>query len=128
MGGWGGGKGGGWDDWGKGKGMDSIAVLKRGLMAANVLPGGRWNNDENCLFVGSLPEDTTDMDLYEIFSPFGAIPSRGVKALQTPEGICKGIGFINFLSSEAAQKAIMTLNGTRMPSLRMLKGTPKGPS
>merc|ERR1712187_851470 len=83
---------------------------------------------ENTLFVGSLPEDTTDNDLYEIFSPFGAIPSRGVKALQTPEGICKGIGFINFLTAEACQRAIMTLNGTMMPSGRTLKVTPKGPS
>jgi len=120
-----------WNSWQDGKGagksgLDSIETLKRGLRAAGAIPGGKWANDSNCIFVGSLPEDTTDTDLYEIFTPFGPIASQGVRAMQTPEGICKGIGFINFLDSESTQKAIMTLNGTMMPSGRVLKVCPKG--
>ena len=34
------------------------------------------NNDIELLHPG-LPSDTTDVDLYEIFSPFGAIPFSG---------------------------------------------------
>jgi len=129
----GGGKGG--DPWGakgggggggKGKGGGTIAVLKKGLQYAGVLPGGKWNNDENALFVGGLPPDTTDTDLYEIFSPFGAIPAAGVRAMTTPEGTCKGIGFVNFMDNASAQNAIATLNGTMMPDGTTLKVCIKG--
>merc|ERR1719433_1763177 len=33
----------------------SVKVLKKGLEYAGLLPGGRWTNDENALFVGGLP-------------------------------------------------------------------------
>mmetsp|Transcript_58196 Transcript_58196/g.123573 ORF Transcript_58196/g.123573 Transcript_58196/m.123573 type:complete len:253 (-) Transcript_58196:36-794(-) len=154
-GGWGGGgKGGGWgkdswggggnrwtpygnkgggDSWSKGGGGGKsqgkgggIAILKKGLKTANVLPGGKWTNDENALFIGGLPYDTTDCDLYEIFSPFGAIPAAGVRAMTHEDGSCRGIGFVNFLDSTAAQTAIATLNGTMMPDGTTLRVCTKG--
>mmetsp|Transcript_89655 Transcript_89655/g.231364 ORF Transcript_89655/g.231364 Transcript_89655/m.231364 type:complete len:238 (+) Transcript_89655:110-823(+) len=99
----------------------SIKTLKKGLAYAGVFPGGKWQNDEKTLYVGGLPTDTTDIDLYEIFSPFGAIPNRGVKAMAHEDGTSKGFGFVNFLTMESAQTAITTLNGTLMPDGTMLK-------
>merc|ERR1719198_1525662 len=81
------GKGGGKSgDKGKGGKGGSIKTLKKGLQYAGVLPGGKWTNDENALFVGGLPADTTDCDLYEIFSPFGSIPFSGVRAMKNEDG------------------------------------------
>lgn len=106
---------------------DSIQTLKKGLRQANALPGGKWSNDDNALFIGNLPEDTSDVDLYEIFAPFGAIPTKGVRAMLNPEGKCTGIGFVNFLDEKAAQMAISTLNGTMLPSGNTLKISVKRP-
>jgi len=110
----------------KGKGKCGVAVLKKGLLYAGVLPGGKWQNDENALFVSGLPPDTTNADLYDIFAPFGAIPSQGVYAMQQEDGTCKGIGFVNFLEQSACQSAMNTLNGTMMPDGSMLRVMPKG--
>mmetsp|Transcript_91040 Transcript_91040/g.229539 ORF Transcript_91040/g.229539 Transcript_91040/m.229539 type:complete len:405 (-) Transcript_91040:101-1315(-) len=117
----GGGKGGKGD----GKG-GSIAVLKKGLQKAGVLPGGRWTNDQGALYVRGLPADTTNADLYEIFSPFGAIPAQGCWAMTAEDGTCKGYAFINFIKDEDAQNAIATLNGTMMPDGSTLEVKPKG--
>merc|ERR1712061_841331 len=114
---------------GKGKGKDSgIRNLKMSLQTAGALPGGKWANDENALFVGGLPPDTTTTDLYEIFSPFGAIPSGGCRAMMDDFGSCKGIGFVNFSDQSVAQTAIMTLNGATMPDGTTLKVSTKQPS
>merc|ERR1740138_598309 len=74
---------------GKGKGK-SIQSLKSSLITAGALPGGKYMNDnDNALFVGSLPNDTTTEDLYEIFSPFGAIAAKGCRAMYDDWGQCK---------------------------------------
>merc|ERR1712156_996415 len=69
----------------------------------------------NQLYVRGLPPDTTDADLLEIFSPFGAIPPRGVKAMQGEGGMCSGIGFIDFVEKDHALTAISHLNGAFTP-------------
>mmetsp|Transcript_106732 Transcript_106732/g.166696 ORF Transcript_106732/g.166696 Transcript_106732/m.166696 type:complete len:271 (+) Transcript_106732:36-848(+) len=105
---------------GKGKWLNptsvSVKTLFDGLCNAGALPGGeKYENNEGALFVGALPPDTTDMDLYKIFSPFGAIAPQGVRAMQWWDtGACKGYGFVNFLDPLAAQTAISTLHGTQM--------------
>mmetsp|Transcript_36047 Transcript_36047/g.103674 ORF Transcript_36047/g.103674 Transcript_36047/m.103674 type:complete len:237 (-) Transcript_36047:150-860(-) len=106
----------------------SIKVLKKGLQYAGVLPGGKWSNDQNALYVNGLPADTTVADLYDIFAPFGAIPSEGVYPMMQDDGTCKGIAFINYLDPASAANAMRTLNGTMMPDGSMLKVQPKGPS
>jgi len=113
---------------GKGKGGCSISILIKGLQQSGVLPGGRWSNDENALYINGLPSDTTNGDLYDIFAPFGAMPSKGAYAQTRQDGSCSGIGFVNFLTAEAAQNAIATLNGTQMPDGSALRVQPKGPS
>merc|ERR1711957_550650 len=42
-------------------------------------------------------------------------------ARQTEDGTCKGIAFVNFLAREAAEAAVENLNGTYLPSGKMLK-------
>lgn len=58
------------------------------------------------LFVGGLPPDTTSLEMYQIFSAFGPIAPRGATALVDKDnGKCTGIGFINYMNAEAAEKA-----------------------
>merc|ERR1712046_493500 len=92
------------------------------LEKAGAFPGGsRYSNDENTLFVGGLPVDATDYGLYRMFSSFGGIAPRGVKAMLNEDGSCKGFGFVNFLDQGAAQMAISTLNGAQMQDGAMLQ-------
>merc|ERR1712048_761184 len=77
--------------------------------------GGKWSNDNGAIWIGGLPYDTTDLDLYQIFAAFGAIPSNGVRAMLNDDGSCKGFGFVNYIDPTHAQTAIATLNGTQMP-------------
>lgn len=108
------GKGGGKPK-GKGKGWCDIRTLVKGLQESGALPGGAYSgNDENTLFVANLPWDTTDCDLYRMFSPFGAIKST--RAMLDPvTGVCKGIGFVNCVDAGTAQMSIAALSGTQLP-------------
>merc|ERR1712048_326141 len=110
--------------WGKGsvKGF-GIKKLLDGIFASGAMPGGmKYTNDENALFVGGLPPDARDVDLFLMFSPFGAIAPQGVRAMKDPEtGMCKGFGFVNFLDTAATATAMTTLNGTMMPDGKVLK-------
>ena len=61
------------------------------------------------LFVGSLPADTTEESLNELFSEHGTVRSLNlIKDLFT--GKCKGFGFIEMEGHEA-RAAIAELNG-----------------
>lgn len=61
------------------------------------------------LFVGSLPTDTTEDSLSELFSQFGTVRSmKLVKDLFT--GKCKGFGFLEMEGHEA-RAAIAGLDG-----------------
>jgi len=61
------------------------------------------------LFVGSLPPDTTEVSLQELFSQFGTVRSLNlVKDLFS--GKCKGFGFIEMEGHEA-RNAIAALDG-----------------
>mmetsp|Transcript_55411 Transcript_55411/g.104013 ORF Transcript_55411/g.104013 Transcript_55411/m.104013 type:complete len:185 (-) Transcript_55411:143-697(-) len=104
--------------------------LVRSVVTSQAVPGGKWNNDDNTLFVGGLPPDTTNLEMYQIFSAFGPIAPRGATALLDKDtGKCTGIGFINYMTAEAAEKAIRSLNsfpftdGTRLTVKK--KGPPK---
>eukprot|EP00927_Polykrikos_kofoidii_P058932 TRINITY_DN5381_c0_g1_i1.p1 TRINITY_DN5381_c0_g1~~TRINITY_DN5381_c0_g1_i1.p1 ORF type:complete len:257 (-),score=45.09 TRINITY_DN5381_c0_g1_i1:51-821(-) len=115
----------------KGASMSDIRELVNGLTIAGVLPGGsRYENDENALFVAGLPINTTDLDLYKIFSPFGPIAAKGVKAMPGSGGYgtCSGIGFVNFLNAEASHNAVQILNGTGLPDGSLLRVSRKAPS
>mmetsp|Transcript_53876 Transcript_53876/g.136805 ORF Transcript_53876/g.136805 Transcript_53876/m.136805 type:complete len:280 (+) Transcript_53876:65-904(+) len=113
------GKGGGqsWDG-GKGGGKSSApasfqilmsAVKKQGLLGGGHIP------IECQVYVKNLPSDTTDADLYKLFAPFGAIAPTGAKAMQNPDGTCKGIGFIDYADQLCADAAITALNNFTLP-------------
>eukprot|EP00928_Gymnodinium_smaydae_P086658 TRINITY_DN70_c1_g1_i1.p1 TRINITY_DN70_c1_g1~~TRINITY_DN70_c1_g1_i1.p1 ORF type:complete len:337 (-),score=85.30 TRINITY_DN70_c1_g1_i1:40-1050(-) len=102
---------------GKGKGT-SFHELMNIITSSGVLPvGPSFSSDECALFVGGLPHDCTDRELYQMFSVFGAIAPKGLVAMPGDDGYtsCKGYGFVTFMEAAAAQKAIVTLNGTQMP-------------
>lgn len=101
------------DGGGKGFGgkPGSILDIKKGLQDEHLLPGGKWSNDDGALHIGGLPPDTTDKDLYEIFAPFGAIPSRGLKAMLNQDGTCTGVAFVNYIDAFAAQQAMEVVDG-----------------
>lgn len=114
-------------DKGAGKGDSTIKVLKKGLQMAEALPGGKWQNDAGAIWIGGLPTDTTDLDLYHIFAPFGSIPSNGVRAMLNEDGSCKGYGFVNYIDPAVAENVITTLNGTQLPDGSLLQVKVKGP-
>ncbi len=61
------------------------------------------------LFVGSLPADTTEASLNELFSKYGTV--RSLKLTRDIfSGKCKGFGFIEMEGHEA-RAAIAGLNG-----------------
>lgn len=64
------------------------------------------------LYVRNIPLDSDRLYLYEQFAPFGAI--RSVKVLEDEAGQCKGVGFVNFLDQDAAQRAIEALHGKKV--------------
>jgi len=100
---------------GHGFGAGDLTIMKKGLGKGNVLPVSHWSTDEGAVFVGGLPPGATDLDLYEIFSPFGAIPPRGVKVMKAGGGVCSGIGFVDYIDPACAQAAIAALNGYQAP-------------
>lgn len=65
------------------------------------------------LFVGSLPYDTTNAQLEELFSQAGKVESVNV-ITDRYSGQGKGFGFVEMTTEEDAQKAIKTLNGHDM--------------
>jgi len=116
------GTGGSWTG-GSGKtwkgGNFSMSTIVKGFEMSGALPGGSgWNDDDGTqipLFIRGLSKDCEDVDIYKLFCSFGAIAPRGVRALKHQDGVCKGYGFVNFLTTEAAEAAIAALNDTLMP-------------
>lgn len=62
------------------------------------------------LYVGNLSYSTSDSDLQELFSPFGAVDSARV-ITDRDTGRSKGFGFVEMANDAEAQAAIDSLNG-----------------
>merc|ERR1712039_306776 len=100
------------------KGDFSMKDIVRGIEKSGCLPGGIAGQNQDLatpLYIQGLPTDCTDVDLYKLFNPFGAIMPQGVRVLLKEDGSCKGIGFVNFQDAESAQAAVATFNGTCLP-------------
>jgi len=126
--GWGGKAAGKNDGGGKGKkggAPGSFQALFQSVKGGGVLGGGDVPQ-ENQVFVKNLPPDTTDEGLYKLFSPFGAIPPNGVKAMMNADGTCKGIGFIDFSESSSAETAVAALEGSEGISVSQKKPSKGG--
>lgn len=66
--------------------------------------------EDNSVRVSNLSEDVTENDLQELFRPFGPI-SRIFLAVDRVTGESRGFAFVNYVTRDAAQRAITTLNG-----------------
>jgi len=64
----------------------------------------------NNIFVGNLTFDTTSADLEALFAQHGEVTKAQVIA-DRDTGRSRGFGFVEMASSEAASKAINTLDG-----------------
>mmetsp|Transcript_28033 Transcript_28033/g.80538 ORF Transcript_28033/g.80538 Transcript_28033/m.80538 type:complete len:284 (-) Transcript_28033:48-899(-) len=110
------GPGAGWKGgFGKGARGGSFRSMLKGLMKGGALPGVGTRPDEQCVYVKGLPPDTTDLNLYELFAPFGAIAPTGVKAMLKEDGTCNSVGFVDFQDPSSAAAAVEALNGTELP-------------
>lgn len=72
------------------------------------------------VYVKNLDESVTDDDLSKLFSAHGEITSAIVQKDQ--EGRSKLFGFVNFVSHEAAQRAVDALNGKELKGKTMYVG------
>ena len=61
------------------------------------------------IYVGGLASETTENELNELFTGYGAVDS--VAVIMDRSGKSKGFGFVEMVGSEEAQKAITTLHG-----------------
>ena len=71
------------------------------------------------LFVGSLPYDTTDQQLQEIFSACGRVESAKV-IIDRMSGRSKGFGFVEMATDLEAQAAVQKLNGFTVGSRQIV--------
>ncbi len=67
------------------------------------------------LYVGSLPFETNDAQLQEVFAPFGQVVSSKV-IVDKFSGKSKGFGFVEMGTEAEAQAAIQKLNGSTLGS------------
>ncbi len=65
----------------------------------------------NKLYVGSLPYNTSEQQLHELFAQFGEITSVRI-IMDKFTGQSKGFGFVEMANDADAQTAIAQLNGT----------------
>jgi len=94
------------------KSMSDITAVIKELTRSKTLPVDTDQPTEHSLYVMGLPVNTTDADLYRLFSPFGAIPLGGIHARQEQgKGCCSGVGFVTYCCAESATQAMATFNG-----------------
>lgn len=67
----------------------------------------------NRLYVGNLAYSTMDQQLQEAFAEFGEVVSASV-VIDRATGQSRGFGFVEFGSSEDAERAIESLNGATL--------------
>ncbi len=65
------------------------------------------------IYVGSLPYQTTDQDLVDLFGQVGEVVSATV-IMDRNSGRSKGFGFVEMSNDQDAQKAIEQLNGSML--------------
>lgn len=79
---------------------------------------GSSNFSGTNLIVNYLPQDMSEREMYSMFSAIGPIEScRIMRDIKT--GYSYGFGFVNFLSEDAAQRAIRCLNGYSVRNKRI---------
>jgi RNA recognition motif-containing protein len=97
-----------------------------GAVQASGMLGGSAVPDDCSIFVQNLPFDATDVDLYRLFAPFGAIGGSGVKAILDDDGSCKGMGFVDYTEPASAANAVLALEGFALPDGSAISVSIKG--
>lgn len=69
------------------------------------------------VYVGNLPWSVTDMDLLDLFKPFGSVDSAQV-VTDRDSGRSRGFGFVE-MAAEHANQAIAELNGHAVESRQL---------
>src|SRR5438046_3637767 len=79
------------------------------------------------LCVGGLSESTSSEGLRGAFARFGEVMSAAVMT-ERETGRSRGFGFVEMATTEEAEKAISSLNGTSLDGrmIRVDKATPRG--
>lgn len=67
------------------------------------------------LFVGSLPFETTEDELHQLFAALGQVTSAKL-IIDRESGRSKGFGFVEMPNDEEAQAAIQKLNNSQVGS------------
>jgi RNA recognition motif-containing protein len=82
----------------------------------------------NKLYIGGLPFSVSEVRLQEIFSAHGTVESANVISDKFT-GQSRGFGFVEMSSSNEAQKAIESLNGTQLDgrTLTVNEAKPRAP-
>lgn len=62
------------------------------------------------IYIGNLPYDTTEDQVVELFSPFGAV-NRATLVKDRETGRPRGFGFVEMPNDDEARKAIEELSG-----------------
>lgn len=76
------------------------------------------------LFVGSLPFETTETELQQMFVPFGAINSAKLIS-ERETGRSRGFGFVEMADDAHAQEAIAKLHGSNVGSRQIVVNVAK---
>ncbi|KAA6395609.1 MAG: hypothetical protein EZS28_008860 [Streblomastix strix] len=69
------------------------------------------------LFVNYLPNNVTDVDLFNLFSPFGQVLSANI-FLDQETGISKGFGFVSYENPISASNAVLIMDGYELVQKR----------
>jgi RNA recognition motif-containing protein len=69
------------------------------------------------LFIFHIPNDLTNMDLYNLFTPFGAVISARIM-VENETGRSRGFGFVSFDHPSGAHAAIRSMNGFQVESFQ----------
>jgi RNA recognition motif-containing protein len=76
------------------------------------------------LFVGSLPFETTEGDLQQMFVPFGPVASAKL-IIERETGRSRGFGFVEMADDAHAQAAIQKLHDSSVGSRKIVVNVAK---
>ena len=65
------------------------------------------------IFVGNIDFNTTEDDLRQLFSPYGAVDRVSIMT-DRDTGRSRGFGFVEMANTEEGEAAIAALNGTQL--------------
>ncbi|EEQ99345.1 CUG triplet repeat RNA-binding protein, putative [Perkinsus marinus ATCC 50983] len=87
--------------------------------AAHTVPQAKGPAGAN-IFIFSVPDAWTEMDLRQHFGLFGNIVSAKV-VVDKQTGISRGYGFISYDNCDSAERAVQTMDGYMAPTGRKIK-------